>query len=152
VRDRKIEIGEALLRILNKYVENQRRPRRYGLEELLYPAEVHTIMLIGDHPGAGVTELASRAAITKGAVSQMLQKLDKKGLIRKSSDPVDGKRLVLELTSKGKVAYYSHKRLHEEMDKELFSFLHDLKTGQLEVLRRFLALIEKGVDRRKTET
>jgi DNA-binding MarR family transcriptional regulator len=141
-------IAERLLKVLNKFLANQKRPRRYGLPELLYPAEVHLIMLIGKYPGNGVTELASKSGVTKGAVSQMVQRLEQKRLITKSTDPRNRTRIVLELTNKGRVAYYSHERLHEDADRDLFDFLGGLHSAQLNLLERFLELVERGIDKR----
>ena len=115
MKDRIEILSETLLRILNKLLENQKRPRYYGLKELLYPAEMHLISLIGDNPGLGVTELAHKGGVTKGAISQIAQKLVKKRLITKMSDPDNGTRVLFELTNKGKVAFYSHERMHEEV-------------------------------------
>lgn len=145
----KYEISESLLRVLNKFLENQKKPRNYGLDELLYPSEVHTIMLIGQNPGTGVTEIASKCGITKGAVSQMVYKLEQKELISKETDPVDNKRVSLKLTNKGKIAFYSHERMHEKIDKQLLDFLDNLKPGQHKLLQQFLLLIESGIDKRK---
>ena len=146
--DRKQRVSETLVRVLNKYVENQKKPRKYGLEELLYPAEMHMIMLIGNNRESGVMELARKAGITKGAVSQMVKRLENKELITKSADPDNSKRVVLELTSKGKVAYYYHRKLHEDMDGELFTFLDGLNQTKLKALEDFFMLFERGIDKR----
>jgi len=143
-----MKIGRALVRILNKYHHNQRCPRHFGLSEKLYAAEIHTIMLIGQYPSAGVTELANRSGTTKGAVSQMIQKLERKGLIERSGDPESGRRVNLRLTSKGKVAYFSHERMHEESDQPLISFLEKLNPDQIKLIEEFLSRIETGIDKR----
>jgi len=147
--DRKATINETLLRVLNKYLENQRQPRRYGLEEPLYPAEIHALVAIGIYPHAGVTELAARAGVTKGAMSQMIQKLEQKELIRKRTDPENNTRVILELTNKGKIAYYSHEQQHEEVDRGLYAYLDGLRPGQLKVVQEFLSLVETGIDKRR---
>jgi DNA-binding MarR family transcriptional regulator len=151
MNDRRSEIGDLLLRVLNKFLANQRQPRHYGLEELLYPAEVHLIMLIGKHPQAGVTELAAVAGVTKGAVSQMAQRLEQKGLTIRIPDPEIATKVQFELTNKGRIAFYSHERLHEEADQELLEFVDRLKPGQLKTLKSFLSLVERGIDK-KSET
>jgi len=146
--NRKAMISEALVRVLNKALANQRKPQRYGLENVLYPAEVHMVMLIGQYPTSGVTELAAKAGTTKGAVSQMIQRLVNKGLIYKSASPESGRRVFLELTNRGKVAFYSHERLHEESDMELISFIENLSQAQAKVLEQFLTLVEQEIDKR----
>jgi len=146
--ERKKKFAETLVRILNKYVENQKRPRKYGLDEMLYPAEIHMIMLIGNNKSSGVMALAKKAGITKGAVSQMVKRLENKGLIKKSVHPNNAKMIVLNLTNKGNVAYYYHKRLHEKMDKALYEFMDGLTSPKIKVLEDFFALFEEGIDKR----
>ncbi|MCD6346264.1 MAG: winged helix-turn-helix transcriptional regulator [Bacteroidales bacterium] len=146
--NRKAMISETLVRVLNKALANQRKPQRYGLEDMLYPAEMHMVMLIGQNPASGVTELAAKAGTTKGAVSQMIQRLVNKGLICKSSSPASGRRVFLELTNRGKVAFYSHERLHEESDRGLILFIERLHRDQVKVLEKFLMLVEQGIDKR----
>nr|MBN2277262.1 MarR family transcriptional regulator [candidate division Zixibacteria bacterium] len=148
MENRKDKLGEVLLRILNKYVDNQKKPRHYGLEEFLYPAEVHLITLIGPNPGLGVTDLAKRGGVTRGAISQMAQKLVNKGLITKKQDPGSGTRVIFELTNKGKIAFYSHQRMHDDVDRELLAFVESLRPEQFRILVRFLDLFEQGIDKR----
>ena len=148
MNNRKAMISEALIRILNKALANQRKPRQYGLEDMLYPAEVHMVMLIGQYPTSGVTELAAKAGTTKGAVSQMIQRLVNKELIYKTASPSSGRRVILELTNRGKVAFYSHERLHEKSDMDLISFIKSLNLAQVKVLEQFLILVEQGIDKR----
>jgi len=148
MKDQTRNIGEILIRLLNKYVKNQRQPRRYGLGELLFPAEIHLIMLIGLYPDAGVTELAVKDGVTKGAVSQMVHKLEDKELIKRIESPGQTPRAVFSLTNKGKIVYYSHERAHEEIDRELYAFVKRLNVEQTRILEDFLRLIEQGIDKR----
>ncbi|HDL02953.1 MAG TPA: MarR family transcriptional regulator [candidate division Zixibacteria bacterium] len=143
-----IEFAEMLVRVLNKYTEQQKRSRKYGLDELLYPAEIHMIMTIGNTQAPGVTEIAAKLGVTKGAVSQIVQKLVNKGLIIKVPDPGNGTRVILQLTGKGKTAYDGHRKFHEEMDKELFAFLKGLNKQQLRVLEDFFHYFESGIEKR----
>ena len=146
----KVEIlTEAFIRVMNKVMDNQKRPRKYGSDELLYPSEIHTIMMIGNNEGIHVSELARIAGVTKGAVSQIVGKLAKKGLARKLEDPGNASKILLELTNKGKVAFYSHERMHEEMDAPLFEYLRKLTDKEMQVMLDILSKLEKMADRLK---
>ena len=105
-------------------------------------------MLIGNNPEVGVTELAGKGGVTKGAISQIAHKLVNKGLITKYQDPENGRRVIFQLTNKGNVAYYSHQRMHDDVDRELFDYVRKLRPIQFKVLERFLDLIEQGIDKR----
>ena len=148
MKERVANIGEILVRAVNKMIDNEKKPRQYGLKQLLYPSEIHMLMMIGQNPEAGVTGLAEKAGITKGAVSQTVKKLENKGLIKKQTDPADSKRIVLELTNKGRVAYYAHEQYHEETDRDLFRYLNSLSDKKLKVIEEFFLLLERGIDKR----
>ena len=145
------KIAESLVRILNTSLENQRRPRRYGIEEELYPAEIHLLVMISTHPQGGVTDLAATAGVTKGAVSQMASKLVAKGVLVKESDPANATRVVLALTDRGRAAVAAHDRQHEDADRELIAFVQGLESCEAELLQRFLDLVEAGMVGRQVE-
>ena len=143
------KLAEAFLRIVHQMMENQKKPRHYGIDELLYPSEIHTIMMIGMHRDVHVSELARFLGVTRGAVSQMVAKLEGKGLIEKKADPKNGKIVLLSLTTKGKVAYYAHEQYHEEADAPLIDYMANLTEEQYAFAVKFLEKIEEMVNRAK---
>ncbi len=149
MNDRIEKLIEAYLRVLNKAVENQKKPREYGTGEPLYPSEIHAIMLIGGHEGSHVSELARIAGVTKGAVSQVVGKLEMKGYVRKIEDPEKASRTLLELTNKGKLAYYAQKHMHEEMDAPLLKYLKSLGKDKIDAMIEMLGHFEKMAERLK---
>jgi DNA-binding MarR family transcriptional regulator len=149
VDQRTQKLAERLLRVLNKFVQNEKKPRRFGVDELLHPSEIHMVMLIGDNPGVHGAELARIAGVTRGAISQILAKLEKKGLVQKIEDPANSLKKVPALTNKGKVAYYAHEHYHEEMDADLYAYVNRLTDAQVTDIENFLRELEKMVDRRR---
>jgi DNA-binding MarR family transcriptional regulator len=89
-----------------------------------------------------VTDLARFSNVTKGAISQHLKKLEKKGLTTKEEDPDNGSRSIVKLTSKGKAAFYSHKYWHETMDGGYLSYLMSLGEEKTEFLLEFMTRVE----------
>lgn len=53
-------------------------PRKYGTDDELYMVEAHTINLIREKVKTNTSELATLTHKTKGAISQMIDKLIKK--------------------------------------------------------------------------
>lgn len=147
VDSRAIVLAEAFLRIVHKAKENQKRPRHYGISEKLYPAEIHTIMMIGTHENAYLSELARLLGVTRGAVSQMIFKLTQKGLIEKNADPENATRFLLKLTDKGRVAFYSHQQMHAKKDAPLFEYVAELSDRKYDFAIEFLQKLEDMVDR-----
>lgn len=143
------KLAQTLVRVINKAVENEKKPRHFGIPELLHASEIHMVMHIGDNPGMHVSELARIAGVTRGAVSQLVSKLEKKGLVTKTEDPENSLKTVPVLTNKGNVAYYAHAQRHEEMDKDLFNFVNQLTDGQFSLVEEFLNHLEKMADRRR---
>ena len=105
-------------------------------------------MLIGDNPEIHGAELARIAGVTRGAISQIVAKLEKKGLVQKAKDSDSSLKMIPVLTNKGKVAYYAHAQYHEKIDSDLYAYVEKLNDQQVMVIENFLREIEKMMDRR----
>jgi DNA-binding MarR family transcriptional regulator len=98
-------------------------PRQYGTEDEIYMVEAHTINLIGDKIQTNITELAELTNKTKGALSQMVERLIKKEMVTKSKNPLDNREVIIQLTDKGKIVYEYHKELDRSEYKKLLTEL-----------------------------
>ena len=67
-------------RIFHKY---EKIPRKYGTDIELYMSEMHTLDYISKNEGTTVTNLANITKKTKSAITQLTNKLEKKGFIKK---------------------------------------------------------------------
>lgn len=112
-----------------------RKTRCYGTKHVLHVSEIHMIKAVRENPGIHVTGIADILGVTKGAVSQILQKLEKKGMIEKIIDPSNSSRLILKTTTEGDTAYFEHERLHEYYD----SIFCEILEGATEENKKFLA-------------
>ena len=79
--------------------------RDYGTGDLLTHAEVHALAEVGAEPGITVLALAARTCRTKGAMSQLLAKLEAKGLLERRAA---GKNVSLFLTQHGLAVTQAH--------------------------------------------
>lgn len=118
------ELMESLYEISRKIASYESVPRKYGTEDELYMVEAHTINLIGNKIQTTSTELTELTNKTKGAISQMVDKLSKKEMIMKSKNPKDNREVILELSEKGKIVYEYHKKLDTEEYKKLLTKLN----------------------------
>ena len=84
----------------------------FGTGVLMHQKEIHTVQAIGRHPGINVTKLAEYTGVTKGAVSQTIKKLARKGLVKRTHAPGNAKEVVLELTDLGWVGFRNHEKFH----------------------------------------
>lgn len=85
----------------------------YGTGELYTSTEVHLVTRIEENPGITAKRIAEDTFRTKSAVSQMLTKLEGKGLIRREKDPDNGKQYFLYVTPKGAHLSQCHKAYDE---------------------------------------
>lgn len=130
----------SILRLIEK-VERIRKSSVYDAGYVtIMASEMDTIKAIGDNEPIYVTELAKKLRVTKGAVSQQLTKLEKKGLIIKKVDEENAAKRAISLTSLGRRMYERHDQFH----KELNLFVESLLQSASEESRQFLEMfIEK---------
>ena len=109
-------IYEEILQKLEKIIvrmESMHTPSlSFGTGVLMHQKEIHTVQAIGRYSGINVTKLAEHAGVTKGAVSQTINKLVRKGLVRKTHASGNDKEVVLELTALGWTGFHNHDKFH----------------------------------------
>lgn len=142
----KLKISYTLLRLVAKLSELDKQTSYYGTDKQLFEAEIHMIKAIKENEGIHVTGLAEKLGVTKGAVSQIIMKLQKKGMIIKEIDPHNSSRLILRLTPKGEIAHSHHEKIHHEFDNIVNNILKDASDEEKTFLKNFLNSLEEKVD------
>jgi DNA-binding MarR family transcriptional regulator len=66
----------------------------------LTPTQARTLLLV-DRAGTRLTELASRAGVTKQAMMQLVDELQASGCLRRTPDPADARAKMVRLTARG---------------------------------------------------
>lgn len=110
-------------RFVNLYNKLESIPLDVGNGDMLYASEMHTIEALGIGTGKTVTELCAAFGVTKGAVSQIISKLNSKGYVEKNRSKEYSREVELSLTPKGRTVFDKHCKFHEAMDKELEEFI-----------------------------
>lgn len=104
---------DAKANIIYKFVMNYsdyiKSARDYGTGEIINMVEVHTLTVIEENPGITVTEVALEWNRTKGAVSQIISKLEKRGLIKRKKEVGNARIVHLYVTEKGNILSKAHK-------------------------------------------
>ena len=85
--------------------------------EPLRPSLLYILRSLHPH-GASITELAERCEITKQAVSQLLDPLEHKDLVRRTPAPSDGRIKIVTLTERGERALATAVQAWGEVEKE----------------------------------
>ncbi len=139
----KEKISDVLLDLINTFSKVDRKNKDYGVGEPLYHSEIYTLKEIKEHEGVHITALAEYCGVTKGAVSQVLKKLEQKGLIIKERDIRNQSRIILKLTTKGEVAYAHHLEHHKKFKKMVVEILQDVPAEKVAFAKDFLVKIEE---------
>jgi len=125
------------------------QPRNLGTDTKFTRPEIHVIELVGQNEGLSVTDLAKHLGITKGAGSQTLKRLEAKEVVVKKVDPANTSRITVSLSTKGKVAYYSHLQWHEAVDGGFRDYFVNLPEEKIRFMDEFLSLLEQFLKKRE---
>jgi DNA-binding MarR family transcriptional regulator len=110
-------------------------------DEFLAPLEVTSAQLIvivnlaGKECATSASELCKGISYDAGAMTRMLDRLEAKGLVRRTRSPDDRRLVNLELTQAGKAAY---PRLREISMRVLNRSLHDFSRDEARTLENLL--------------
>jgi DNA-binding MarR family transcriptional regulator len=140
------EIMGQFVRLVNKFNRFEKVPMNFGVEEMLFPSEIHTIEAIGKNHWINVTQLSETLGVTKGAVSQMIGKLVQKKFVEKIKIPPNGKETFLELTDKGKKALKGHDKFHREIYMDFLKYTGNISTKDFRKFKEILTKIETHLD------
>ena len=114
----------------------------YGTGDMINMVAVHTLTAIEENPGITITELAAMWNRTKGAISQIATKLEKRGFIERRKEPGNGKHVFLFPTDKGVQLSNCHKRYDAIVTSKTMDDL--MKAGCTESeIDAFFKVIEK---------
>ena len=122
----------------------RRVARFYGDKFKLTAPEWRTMAVLGQHGAMSANSVILQTTMDKVRVSRAVAKLLKSGLITRSTDPIDRRRAVLELTPAGMEIYQQIVPLVKEIEAEL---LGALSGEERAVLDSALAKIETFLDR-----
>jgi DNA-binding MarR family transcriptional regulator len=141
----KLAISQLLLNVISGFYEKDSKVNYFDTDTLLYHSEIHMVQCIKENENMHLSAIARRLGVTRGAVSQIVMRLEKKGVITKEADQHNGRKLVLRLTAKGETAYASHKRNHDSYNAVTLTLLENADQSKLDFLKDFLAKYEKSL-------
>lgn len=140
------EIMDRFMRLVHKYNAMERMPVRHGEDFDLYHSERHMLDKAGENPGINVTEFAQVVGVTKGAISQVIKKLENKGLLRRYKKADNDKEVFIELTEKGKEVCEERKRINQETIREIAEELRRYSDGEVAFLIGMFRWLEQFLD------
>ena len=136
----------SLFALVAKFGGIEQQSRCYGTDVEIFNAEIHMIMAVHDAEGIHVGGLAEKLRITKASASELLRKLERKGLVCKKTDPAKLSRLNIFLTDKGRVAHERHILYHEQLNVMIDQVMCNYTPQQVQFLSAFFADLCSGMD------
>ena len=151
-KEAEIELSWAFERAFHKYAAYESQPRDFGVGFPLTQSEMHAVVVVCENEGMSLGELARMRGVTKGAMSQLVSRLVKKGLIVKEVAGHSASYVSLTLTELGRRAYEGHSRAHKAMgktiDQELFSDMSEEEMKRVaQKFNRFAELLDAEMER-----
>ena len=140
------KIKKKIIQVINKTIFKEKKKIFKFNGVSLYPSEVHLMLVIKNDIDTNATEIAKQLGLTKGAVSQTLLRLEKKGIILKTKDPYNKNELTLSLTGFGEKAYGLCQSRQASFFEAHGSYLAKLDSKEKEVILNFLLHMEKAID------
>ena len=103
----------------------------------LYMREVHFVMAVGPGEGRTMSELARILEVTRGAVSQLAARMEKKGYICRVKAAEDKRRTLTCLTEQGRALYREHLAYDRANYQQVSQLLGDFSNEELERIRDY---------------
>ena len=124
-------INENLMRMAEDLSLIQRFTLSSGPLKDLTIKEMHTITLIGKLGLPNMSELASRGHVTLGTMTVMINKLVKKGFVKRIRDDDDRRVVRVGLTASGRKVDRAHAKLHDDVIGNILQVLTQTEQEQL---------------------
>ena len=137
------EIFNLSEKMIFEVVAREKRPIILPDGEKIYRFEIHMIDLIGKNEGITVNELAKLLNVTKGAVSQVITKLEKSNIVNKIKAINNRKNVNLFLTTKGKAIFEEHKQFHDNIDNKIAAKFSKYSKNEIELIKSVLSDLQE---------
>ena len=137
-----IKIAGQIRRVLNRSMILGKRSILNHGDLRLYPSEIHLLQVIKEGEDLSAGEMARKLGLSNGAVSQTLNRLEKKGVIKKTKDPALKNKVTATLNETGKGALKRFEEGQEATMKVFSSYLSGLSEKERRIIEGFLSRLE----------
>ena len=121
----------------------ERLPKDYGTGDVLYDSEIRMLDMVSRYPDANAIQLAKQLGVTRGAVTQMSNKLEERGYLLRFLQPENRKAKFYKLTGLGQAIKKGHDRYHEDANRQICNYLKALKKTEVQIIMEFLERIRQ---------
>ena len=108
----------------------------------LTPSQFDIVATLGNTAGMSFKELGEKTLITKGTLTGVVDRLEAKGLVRRTASPSDGRSQIVQLTRKGEALFARIFPAHLEHVGCAFA---ELSQGELEGMATTLQRLREAL-------
>lgn len=142
-----VKNSDAVYRFISLQNEYSNCQREYGTGVFLTMVEIHTLVAIEEQPGITITELAVQSRRTKGAISQIVKKLESRNYIFRKKMESDRKKCQLYVSEAGAFLSKMHKAydvmtLRETLEELLQCCDMEQIEAFFEVIHAYIKILE----------
>lgn len=125
-----MQLDTAVFHLLRRAMQEHSARWQARLPQVTKP-QYAVLRVIGARPGIEQSALGVQAAIDKATLAAMLLRMEERGLLRRSVDPGDRRRRLLELTAAGHAELRSAAPVADRVDAEMLDRLSPEERAQL---------------------
>lgn len=148
-RGEKVVVDTLLSDTFNSILRIEERSLKNRLTEGLSIAELHTIEAVGLHETNSMKVVAERLEVTMATLTAAMNKLERKGFVKRTRSEVDRRQVLVKLTNKGRKAFRVHEAFHRTM---VDSALAELTPEEETVFVRAIGKVKEFFDKESKAT
>lgn len=142
------KFNDVLLDIFDGILITEEKALRTGSFSDLTIAELHTLESIGPYDARTMSETAATLGVTTGTLTVAVDRLVRKGYVKRERDQNDRRIVRVMLTKKGKLAYRIHSKFHHLLVERITHGLdEERRTILLDMLDNISGFIREQVRR-----
>ena len=138
-------ISEAIFRTFQSLSDEFRHQKDCGAGYALRQSEADFMNTVHRQPYANVSRISEQLGLTKGAVTQICQKLHQKGLIEPYHCDGNRKEKYFRLTQKGEHARLGYQQYYAKSNHQLCDYVATLTEVEIQVIFNFMEKITECV-------
>ena len=138
-----IAFNQKFQDFLEAYAQLEKNQHLIEGDLSLNTAEVHTLVSIAQNHPINLVGLSKLRGISRSAVTQMVSKLEGKGLLVKVANESNRQEILLSLTPAGQKIYRVHQKQHAYLEQQVMAVLQAYPQDFLENLEAIMADLEK---------
>lgn len=132
------EIVGKYFSVMNQILDKRKSPMDYGSGRDLYHAELVFLEQVHLNPHSNAQQLSELLGVTRGAITQLGNKLEKKELVCRYTTAGNKKEKYYALTELGIEVCRRREAYHQDANLEMCSYLSSLRSQDRELILEFL--------------